>query len=139
MILFTNAFWWVWAPVALICLSGMVTTGRSSKWFPVFWMPMLVLCGISISVFLKSWGAGPRDGPSGLVILFAVFPTLIGSSLGFIGTLVLIKLRPIGEAWGLRTALCGLAFSGLAIALSVRSVMTPLDVTVRGGDGNPGC
>lgn len=137
MTIFTASFWWIWAPIAILCFAGLINTNKSSRWFPIFWLPLLVLSLIGVTVFLKSCGAGPRDGPSGLVILFAVFPTLIASSLGFIGAFVLLKLKPNPEAWSLQSLLGGLALGGVAIGLTVHNVTTPLEVTVINGSGKP--
>jgi Bacterial Ig-like domain (group 1) len=137
MTIFTASFWWVWAPIAFLCLAGIVNTNKASKWFPVFWLPLVVLCLIGITVFLKSCGAGPKDGPSGLVILFAVFPTLIASSLGFVGAAVLFRNKPTPEAWSLQSLLGGLALSGVAIGLTIHNVAKPLEVTVVNGSGKP--
>lgn len=137
MIIFTASFWLVWAPITLLCLAGLMITSKSSRWFPVFWLPLMVLCLIGVMVFLKSLGAGPKDGPSGLVILFAVFPTLIISSLGFVGAFVLIKNKPSPEAWSLRSFLGAVLFSSLALGLTLNVVTNPLSVTLVDGKGKP--
>ena len=137
MTIFTAAFWWIWAPITLFCFAGLVNTSKSSRWFPVFWLPLLVLSLIGVMVFLKSCGAGPKDGPSGLVVLFAVFPTLIASSLGFIGAFVLIKNKPSPDAWSLQSVAGGVLLSGLTLALTFINVTNDIAVTLMDGSGRP--
>ena len=136
MTIFTAAFWWVWVPILSVCLGVMTTVGKSSRWFPVFWMPLLALCLIFISVFFKSCGAGPKDGPSGLVVLFAVFPTVLVSFLGFVGFWILWKNRPEEGAWCMPTTVGGIAVCAVALSLTFLNVTRRFEVLVVDANGH---
>jgi hypothetical protein len=137
MTIFTAAFWWVWIPILFVCLGVMTTVGKSSRWFPVFWMPLAALCLIFISVFFKSCGAGPQDGPSGLVVLFMVFPTMLISFLGFVGFWILWKNRPEEGAWCISATVGGICVCAVALSLTFLNVTRPFELLVVDAHGHP--
>lgn len=141
MTLFHSGFWWVWGPVIVICLIGMLTTGKKSPWYISFWVPLMALCLVFLSVFLQSCGAGPRDGPSGLVKLFVVFPAVAFSGLGIVGLFAMFLARPRGDAWTSKFAFIGAGIGCTIAALSVwgsiEKETETLSIIVLDGEGRP--
>jgi hypothetical protein len=125
---------WHWGIIFLVCVFGAVATGRQSRFYALFWWPLVTLGGISTFTLFKSWGAGPRDGPSGLVVLFSVLPVTIVSLLGVATGLVCLWKHPGREAAKPMPMVGGIIVSALALLFTTRAEMQ--SVTVRVLDGN---
>lgn len=125
---------WHWGIIFLVCAFGAMATGRQSRFYSLFWWPLLTLGGICTFTLFKSWGAGPRDGPSGLVVLFSVLPVTIVSLLGVATGLVCLRKHPSREAAKPMSMAGGMIVSALALLLTTRAEMQ--SVTVRVLDGN---
>jgi hypothetical protein len=128
---------WHWGIIFLVCVTGAIAVGRGSRWYSYFWWPLLTFGGICSFTLFKSWGAGPKDGPSGLVILFAVLPVTIVSILGVITGIICLRKHPVQDAAKPIPMSCGIAISALALLLTSHSEMRPLRVRVLDGDGKP--
>ena len=124
---------WHWGIIFLVCSVGAIALGRKSQFYPLFWWPLMTLGGICTFTLFKSWGAGPRDGPSGLVVLFTVFPVIIVSLLGIGVGLVCWRKHPTKEASKPLIMGCGILISGLALLFTTRAEIK--SVTVRVFDG----
>jgi hypothetical protein len=97
----------------------------------------VTLGGICTFTLFKSWGAGPRDGPSGLVVLFSVLPVTIVSLLGVVTGVVCLRKHPVGEAAKPSTMSGGMIISAAALFLTTRAEMRPVTVRVLDGNGKP--
>lgn len=97
----------------------------------------MTLAGICTFTLFKSCGAGPRDGPSGLVVLFTVLPVTIVSLLGIGVGLVCWRKHPTKEASKPLMMGCGILVSGLALLFTTRAGMRSVTVRVFDGYGKP--
>jgi len=128
---------WHWGIIFLVCICGAMASGRQSRFYSLFWWPLLTLGGICTFTLFKSWGAGPRDGPSGLVILFSVLPVIIVSLLGVATGLVCLWKHPVGQAAKPIMMGGGVIISAVALLFTTRAEMQSVTVRVLDGTGKP--
>lgn len=96
-----------------------------------------MLGGICTFTLFKSWGAGPKDGPSGLVVLFSVLPVTVVSLLGVATGLLCLWKRPAREAARPSTMGGGMIISVAALFFTTRAEMRAVTVRVLDGNGKP--